>query len=258
MNVCFEEYVMPVSIGPADFERRFRSENVDAEASAVWVDDEGPVAIALIARRGWTSRLAAMGIAKRWRRRGVGRFVVTTIEDEARARGDRAMRLEVIQQNTAAIALYESLGFRQIERLIGWEHEPVRPEAIELTSVDVVEATRLQGRWHCDPVNWMIEPETLANRVAPAEGVLLANACVALVQPVRETHLVLWSLVTDPDQRRQGWARHMLAALAHRFGSRTLILPPIFAERLGADFFRAVDFKESAISQFEMEFRIVE
>jgi ribosomal-protein-alanine N-acetyltransferase len=48
------------------------------------------------------------------RRRGVGRALMIASEEEGRRRGARLSTLEVRRSNTAAIALYVALGYRQI------------------------------------------------------------------------------------------------------------------------------------------------
>jgi RimJ/RimL family protein N-acetyltransferase len=53
-----------------------------------------------------------MSVAKAWRRRGVGRRLLEAAIAEARQwPGFRRLQLECVHWNTAAIALYESLGF---------------------------------------------------------------------------------------------------------------------------------------------------
>ena len=97
-----------------------RVDSVDLASSCIFVRDGTAIGGALIARRGWTSRLAGMAVVPEARRSGVGRAVMHHLLGEAKARKDRRMVLEVIEQNTAAVNLYRAVGFRQIRRLIGF------------------------------------------------------------------------------------------------------------------------------------------
>ncbi|MFL5442125.1 MAG: GNAT family N-acetyltransferase [Myxococcales bacterium] len=51
------------------------------------------------------------------RRTGVARALLTRIRDEARKEGIRALDLEVVPTQAAALALYEALGFEKVNRL---------------------------------------------------------------------------------------------------------------------------------------------
>ena len=68
--------------------------------------------------------------------------------DEARARGERAMVLEVIQQNEPAVRLYTKCGFRTVRRLVGYVASPPhdgdsrRAEQAALVEIDVRELAR--------------------------------------------------------------------------------------------------------------------
>ena len=81
---------------------------------AATIDDEiaGYALVAL--RKGARAvRIYSLAVAARFARRGVGRALLQACEAYARRHGRSALTLEVRYDNAAAIALYESLGFRQ-------------------------------------------------------------------------------------------------------------------------------------------------
>ncbi len=78
-------------------------------------DDEGILGYALVLFHKGTplARLYSMAVDQRARGMGLGRQLLERAEAEARTRGSVYMRLEVRPDNAPAIALYESLGYRQ-------------------------------------------------------------------------------------------------------------------------------------------------
>src|SRR5215203_3535572 len=120
----FEGYVVPVNVSPEAYERRFRPENVDPFASYAYFRETRPIAVVLVARRGWTSRIAAMAVAPGARGKGLGKRIMQGVIDEAVERGDRSVLLEVFEHNTPAVNLYEGLGFEPLRRLVGYRHDP--------------------------------------------------------------------------------------------------------------------------------------
>ena len=58
--------------------------------------------------------LLNLAVAPLWRRRGIGRLLLTTVLRQAREAGAEYAWLEVRPSNTAALALYHSLGFYQV------------------------------------------------------------------------------------------------------------------------------------------------
>jgi ribosomal protein S18 acetylase RimI-like enzyme len=137
VTACFEGYVMPFVIDGLQFERRFRPEGLDTQSSVILMDSDKPAAICLIARQGWTSRVAAMAIAPNFRRKGVGQHLMNLVIDEARKRGDHRLILEVIEQNPPAIGLYESVGMSITRRLAGYRREPSAGTKSDIQFIDL-------------------------------------------------------------------------------------------------------------------------
>jgi ribosomal protein S18 acetylase RimI-like enzyme len=66
------------------------------------------------------ARMYSIGVAARFRRRGLARQLVAAAEKDAVDRGRKAMRLEVRADDRAALAFYESSGYRCIGRRAGY------------------------------------------------------------------------------------------------------------------------------------------
>ncbi len=79
--------------------------------------DHGPGSGVRVAARTW---LEALGVVPAARRSGVARLLLGRVLEEARARGSRAVRLQVHESNAPARRLYESLGFVAARRLLGF------------------------------------------------------------------------------------------------------------------------------------------
>lgn len=73
-------------------------------------------ALVLFRRNATVARLYSIAVDPRWRGHGIAGRLMAAAEAEARARGARAMRLEVREDNADAIALYARRGYRPIGR----------------------------------------------------------------------------------------------------------------------------------------------
>lgn len=254
MQHCFEGYIVPMRTTPESWERRFRGEHLDPFASRIYERAGQPAAVLFICRRGWTSRVGGMAVAADARRRGLGRRVMRDAIDQARARGDHALLLEVIEQNTPAVKLYKSLGFRVSRRLVGyrWEPVPLEGPAGALREIDPLELARVAGREGEPELPWMLAAETLSAATAPARAFALEDRAFALIlNPDAET-LSLSALVVPRAHRRRGWGTRMLRALAAAFPGKAMQAVAIVPDDLAPEFFARAGWERQGISQFEM------
>lgn len=244
---------MPFVLDAPGFDRRFRPEHLDTEASLLMFDGDRPAAICLIARRGWTCRCAAMAIAPEFRRQGLGLKVMRQVIGEAKARGDKRFVLEVIEQNPPAIELYQRAGLSVVRRLVGYSRpaqtEDPDPDLIEIDPIDV--SRQMVQHFPLD-VPWDYMPENLCSKAAPTKAWTLDGRVFALATDTPGERAILWSLVTQMDHRRKGYGRRMVSAVSAAFGGKALSTPVAFPDDINPGFFERTGFSPVKISQFEM------
>ncbi|HJX28239.1 MAG TPA: GNAT family N-acetyltransferase [Thermoanaerobaculia bacterium] len=255
----FEGYVVPIKMTPQSFERRFRGESLDPFASRVYYRGEDIAGIVLVARRGWTSRIAAMGVAPDLRGQGLGRRLLTEAVEEARSRGDRAVLLEVIEQNTPAVQLYTSFGFRPLHRLFGYRKEAgatMESSADVLEEIDPLDFARRAAREGERNLPWMLSAETLASATSPLRAFHLDRRAWALTGDLSADTVPLVALVVPRSRRRQGYGSRIVRALDAAFPGKTWMVSAIVPETLAPDFFPKLGWERTKINQFEMRLEL--
>ncbi len=251
----FEGYVMPVNVSARGYEHRFRPENVDPFASYVYFRESGPAAVVLVARRGWTSRIAAMAVAPEARGEGLGRRIMRGVIAEAVARRDRSVLLEVFEHNTPAFNLYEGLGFEPLRRLVGYHHDPggaVSDAADTLSELDPLDFARVVAREGEPGLPWMLAAETLSGEVSPALAFHLDHRAYALIGDPDANAIPLTALVVPRADRRNGWGTRLMQALCARYPNKAWSIPQIVPEGLAPQFFARCGWKLLDTNQLEM------
>jgi GNAT superfamily N-acetyltransferase len=252
LNLSFENYLIPITFNLYQFLTLIRKDSVDLSASRVLIADDEPCGIALLARRGWTSRLAAMGIARNMRGQGAGFWFMEKLIQEARDRKDHAMVLEVIQQNEYAVRLYEKCGFQRIRKLIG----SIRRDATEsahtsLVELDLREAGNLILQYGMDDLPWQLAGETIAHLTPPARAYCNGPASLVTSNPDAD-HVVIWSVLVEPQARGNYLSVDLLKSVIAQYPRKTWYLPAIFPEEFEKIFERA-GFEKEELTQWQME-----
>jgi ribosomal protein S18 acetylase RimI-like enzyme len=199
LSRAFEDYFVRIPFTIGTLLSAARTDSVDFASSRIFVRDDTAVGGALIARRGWTSRLAGMAITPGARRSGIGRAAVLQLLSEAKTRGDRMMVLEVIEQNTVAVELYRSCGFQTTRRLIGFAGPPLSSAVVPegLIEVDLREVADAVARYGLSDLPWQISCETLAQLTPPAVAYRLDHAWIALTDPAQPI-VTIRGLIAEP------------------------------------------------------------
>jgi GNAT superfamily N-acetyltransferase len=257
LNLGFESYLVPVNFNITQFLTMLRKDSVDLTSSRVLLVDDRPSGVALIARRGWNSRLAAMGIEKESRGKGLGTWFMDQLIQDARERDDHEMMLEVIEQNEAAVRLYKKHGFQIIRRLIGLVNKDVQQEPkIELEEIDLREMGRLILQYGLPDLPWQLSGESVAVLHPPACAYKNGQAYIAISDP-DTNDVVIHSLLVEPDARGNGLAVELLKHVLAKHTGRTWHVPAIWPEELGVIFERA-GFQRESLSQWQMRLRLIE
>lgn len=91
------------------------------------------VAFGVLGLAGDNAEIESLAVIAEWRRRGVARRICADLLGWARARHARHASLEVRVSNTAAHALYVSLGFRDVALRRGYYRDP-QEDAVVMTA----------------------------------------------------------------------------------------------------------------------------
>ena len=118
ISASFEGYAVPINFTAPLLARRLRFEQHDLESSLVAFDGGEAVGVAALAIRGGRGWVSSFGVVPAWRRRGLGRRLMSALLERARAYGLRRLTLEVIKGNDAAQRLYEGAGMRVTRDLL--------------------------------------------------------------------------------------------------------------------------------------------
>jgi ribosomal protein S18 acetylase RimI-like enzyme len=180
-TAAYEGYFVPFNIDQAAFENMVEAFDLDLGGSLVALDGDTPVGLANLGLRGERTWLGGVGVVPSHRRGGIGEQLTRALMDSARERGATAMLLEVITENTPAIALYEKLGFEHVRELeLLSLPEAAGGGGAEEVPLDVAQALVAARREEPEP--WQREDQTVAHLVGrdPAPQALVSGDAAAI------------------------------------------------------------------------------
>ena len=254
-NLSFEGYLVPIHFDTHQLLNMIRKDNVDLTSSRVLMADNQPIGFGNIARRGWSCRLAGMGIIKEFRNQKAGTWFMEQLVSEARARGDKEMVLEVIEQNEPAVKLYTKHGFEIVRRLVGFtNHSDAHGVKEELQQIDLREMGKMILQHGLPDLPWQLSGETIALLTPPARAFKKGGAYIAISNPEVET-VVIWSILVEERVRGNDMALEILGNLMANYEGRKWHVPAIFPEEMAGIFERA-GFQQQQMTQWQMRLQL--
>jgi ribosomal protein S18 acetylase RimI-like enzyme len=251
LNKGFADYFVKIELNAATLTHMAAQEGIQLGDSRVVKRGDEFLAAGLVARRGWSSRLAGMAVVPEARGQGVGKFLTTRLIVESVQRGERRMELEVIEANTPAVSLYEKAGFRTLRRLLSYSApEQVEGKKADLTEIDIREAANAVTKFGLPDLPWQVSGESVAH-VGPPSRAFRLHAASAVVSDVSAPGIAIRSIVVEPQGRGQGQAKRLLRALMAEFPGKGWAVPALCPEEIGP-VFESAGFGPGDLSQFHM------
>jgi len=116
----YEDYYVPISVDAGAISFMANAFDYDLDGSRVALRGGERVGVCMLGARGEEGWIGGLGVVASARREKIGETLIRAVLDEARTRGIREVRLEVIRENSRAIPLYERLGFELTRDLEVW------------------------------------------------------------------------------------------------------------------------------------------
>ena len=175
-TASYEGYLVPFALDAAAMRFLTEAYDLDREASVIAVRDGERVGLANLGLRGADAWVGGVGVVPGERRRGTGRALMEAVHEQARLRGVERVWLEVIVENTGAIALYEALGYGRVRELEVWS---LRGDAGEAAEVDAAEAHAWIREHRVDREPWQRDDVSL-EKVTEPRGLLVEGAAAVV------------------------------------------------------------------------------
>ncbi len=253
LNRAFADYLVKIAFTEASLATMVTTDSVSLADSCVALVEGEPAGVALIARRGDTSRVAGMALVPAARRCGAGGALVRELLAQARARRDRRMLLEVITTNAPAVRLYEQTGFRRLRQLVGFTGAgsgAPGPDALVATELGAVGA--MMTRWHDADWPWQISGATVATLAAPHVGWRAGRAWGAISDPALAT-ITVRGLAVEGGAPDRGAAVEWLRGLMARHAGKQWRASAVWPESCAA-WFEGAGWVRSSLAQWQMEY----
>lgn len=174
LNRAYADYFIPIQLDSYQFQMMCEEQDVDLERSVVAIEGGMPVGIAMLSHRGSEGWVSGVGVHPQWQRRGIARAMVQWLQRTALECGLRRVRLDVLEQNEGAIALYGALGFSHVRDLLVLSLAPnTAVPGLPVAGIGPERPAQLlqaYGRFHDVASCWQRDVQSIRKRVGYMTG----------------------------------------------------------------------------------------
>lgn len=220
---AFSDYVIPFALTETQFRNHLNSTAVDLTQTTGCFENERLIGFSLNGFGLWDGKQsvydAGTGVIPDFRRQGVSEAMFEMMLPIFKENGIEQGLLEVISTNTAAISLYEKLGYSSVRELALLQCDrrtnasAKAPQNLEIREIDVPDWGMLTKFWDGKP-SWQNSADAV-NRSRKNKGMLgayLDGKCVGYIVFSSKVGRVS-QLAVDKDQRRRGFGSALLLAM---------------------------------------------
>ncbi len=160
------DYIVPMPMNAARLREYVHNYDVDMDASAVAVEGDQILGLAMLGTRPGHTWITRLGILPAKRRRGTGQLLTEYLIAQSRRLRPDYVLLEVIKHNVPAYQLFQKLGFREIRELLVLRRPPGPPagevDPYTVQRLDHTQAIALLQQRQSIP-SWLDETPSLEN-----------------------------------------------------------------------------------------------
>jgi ribosomal protein S18 acetylase RimI-like enzyme len=160
------DYIVPMPMNAARLREYVHCYDVDLEASAVVIEDDQILGLAMLAMRPGHAWITRLGVLPVKRKRGSGQLLMEYLITQARRLRVAYVLLEVIKNNMPAHRLFRKLGFRELRELMIIRRPPgPPPDEVPPYTVQTLDYHQTVGLLHqrSSAPSWLDETPSLIN-----------------------------------------------------------------------------------------------
>lgn len=259
--LSFSDYFFPLSMKEEEFKTRFFGpEGNKLEYSYVAYEDTHPIGFLLGGIRLFdftkTMRCGILGLSPQYRGRGISQGLFALHKEAAVREGCKQLFLEVITENTRAVAFYKKLGYREAAILKYYSCPVTALPALKATPACEIKELSFEQIKNCRDslkschINWQSDtPYYEDSKTDVFLGAYDGTEYVGMIALTQTGKInFLW---VEPEYRHKGIGHLLLTEAVKHTGAEKLSVC-IPGNALLEGFFRKLDFQKDKLEQYEM------